>query len=84
MAVAQSSPRSRDTHTYYRAFRSGAVTTCFYDLGLSRLGFEHPTFRLQGQRSNRLRYCRGEITMKQDEIRIILDEIFRIVIINIY
>ena len=37
-----------DTHTYYRAFSSGAVTTCFYDLGISQLGFEHPTFRLQG------------------------------------
>ena len=38
-----SSPRTRDTHTYYRAFSSGAVTTSFNDLGLSRLGFEHPT-----------------------------------------
>ena len=28
---------------------SGAVTTCFNDLGLSRLGFEHPTFRLRGE-----------------------------------
>ena len=37
------SPRTRDTHTYYRAFSSGAVTTSFNDLGLSRLGFEHPT-----------------------------------------
>ena len=27
-----------------------AVTTCFYDLGLSRLGFERPTFRLRGER----------------------------------
>ena len=38
---------SSDIHTYCRAFRSGAVTTCFYDLliGLWRLGFEHPTFR---------------------------------------
>ena len=25
---------------------SWAVTTCFYDLGLSRLGFEHQAFRL--------------------------------------
>ena len=46
-----SSPRTRDTHTYCRAFSSGAVTTCFYDLGLSRLGFEHPTYRLRGQHS---------------------------------
>ena len=29
--------------------KSGAVITCFYDLGLSRLGFEHPIFRLRGQ-----------------------------------
>ena len=26
------SPRTRDTHTNCRAFGSGAVTTCFYDL----------------------------------------------------
>ena len=31
-----SSPRPRDTNTYCRAFNSGAVNTCFYDLGLSR------------------------------------------------
>ena len=37
-----SSPRTRETHTYCRAFSSGAVTNCFYDLGLWRLGFEHP------------------------------------------
>ena len=27
-------PRTRDTHTYCRALSSGAVTICFYDLGL--------------------------------------------------
>ena len=32
------------------------VTTCFYDLGLSRLWFEHPTFRVWGERSNRLHH----------------------------
>ena len=42
-----SSPRTRDTQTYRRAFCTGAVTTCFYDLALSRLGFEHQTFRLR-------------------------------------
>ena len=31
----------------------------FYDLCQSRLGFEHPTFRLRGQRSNPLRHRRG-------------------------
>ena len=36
---------ARDTHTYCSAFSSGVVTTCFYALGLSRLRFEHPTFR---------------------------------------
>ena len=45
-----SSPMTRDTHTYYRSFSSVAVTTCFYDLGLSRLGFEHPNFCIQGER----------------------------------
>ena len=39
---------------YCRAFGRGAVSTCFYDFGLSRLGFEHPTFRLGGERSYRL------------------------------
>ena len=31
-----SSPRTRDTHICCEAFGSGAVTTCFYDLGLAR------------------------------------------------
>ena len=35
------------------------VTTCFYYLGLSRLGFEHPTFRKRGKRSNPLHHRRG-------------------------
>ena len=48
-----------NTHTYCRAFSNGAVITCFYDLGLSRLPFEHRTFRLRGQRSNLLRHRRG-------------------------
>ena len=38
-----------DTHTYCRAFGSGAVTTCFYNLGMLRLKFERRTFRLQGE-----------------------------------
>ena len=50
---------TRDTHTYCRAFSIGAVITCLYDLGLSRLGFEHLTYRLQDQRSNPLRHRRG-------------------------
>ena len=31
----------------------------FHDLGPLRLRFEHPTFRLQGKRSNQLRHRRG-------------------------
>ena len=52
-------PWTRDTHTYYRPFGSATVTTCFYDFSPSRLIFEHPTFRLQGEGSNRLRHRRG-------------------------
>ena len=37
------------------AFGSGAVITYFNDLGLWRLGFEHQTFRLRNELSNRLR-----------------------------
>ena len=48
------------TLTSWRALSSGAVTTCFYDSGLSWLGFEQPTFHLQGPRSNRLRWCKNE------------------------
>ena len=37
-----------------QAFGSGAVITCFYDFGPSRLGLEYPTFRLRGERSKPL------------------------------
>ena len=30
------------------------LTSCFNDQGLSQSGFKHPTFRMQGERSNRL------------------------------
>ena len=55
--VHEKSPGGRYTHTCCRTFGSGAVTTCFYDLVLSRLGFEHllVTFRMRGKCSNRLR-----------------------------
>ena len=49
---------TRDTHTFCLAFDSGPVTICFYDLGLSRMVFEHPT-RLRGERSYPLRYRYG-------------------------
>ena len=42
--------RGSVTHTPITE-RLAAVSTCFYDLGLSLLGFEHPTFRLWGKRS---------------------------------
>ena len=48
----KSSPRNHDTDIYCRAFSNGAVTTCFYDLHLSRLGFEQQSFRWRGERSN--------------------------------
>ena len=57
-----SSPRTRDIDTYCRTFDRGAVITCFNVLSLWRLGFEHPTFRLQGERSNPLRYRLGSET----------------------
>ena len=38
---------------------SGVVTNCLNDLGLLRLGFEHPTFRLRDQRSKPLHHHRG-------------------------
>ena len=37
------------------------LSTCFNDLGLSLLGFEHPIFRMRGKRSNPLRHRRGWI-----------------------
>ena len=46
-------------HTFCRVFRSGALTTCLYDLGLSRLGFDYSTLRLKDQHSNPLRHRRG-------------------------
>ena len=50
------------TNTFCRAFSSGAVTTCLYDLGLSWLGFEHPTFRLLGERSSPVRHRRNPLS----------------------
>ena len=57
-------PRTHDTHSYCQAFGSREVTTCFYDFGLSRLGLEHPTFRLQGECSNSLRYRCSMMSLK--------------------
>ena len=41
-------------HICYLAFSSGAVTICYYDLGLLRLGIGQPIFRMQGEFSNKL------------------------------
>ena len=46
------------THTSSWAFSTGSVTTCFYELGLAQLRFEHLNFRLRGQHSNPLRHSR--------------------------
>ena len=61
-------------------FSSETVTICFYDLRLSRLGFEHSFFRLQGQCSNPLRDCRGWIQMYEQtrKFKVIISTIFKI------
>ena len=59
ISLLWSSPRTRDTHTYCRAFSYGAVTICFHDLALLLLGFEHTIVRLLDERSIRLRHRRG-------------------------
>ena len=37
----------RDTNTYSRAFDSGVITTCFYDLGMSQLEFDLPSWMVK-------------------------------------
>ena len=49
-----SSPRTRDTHTYCRAFGSGAVSFSVFDLGLSRLGFKDRRDGVEEERSPRV------------------------------
>ena len=53
------------THVVERLAVDRSVTTCFYDLGLSRLGFEHPTFCIRGERSNRLSHRCGVSDYRQ-------------------
>ena len=55
---------------------SGAVTSCFFDLCLSRLGFEHPTLRLRGERSNPLRHRRGANILAQIKINVYIRKMF--------
>ena len=52
--------RTHDTHTYCRAFINGTVTARFSNLGLSRLGSKHTTFRMRGERSNPLSHHCGD------------------------
>ena len=40
--LLRSSPSTCETHTFCRAFSSGAVTIYFQDLGLSRVGYKTP------------------------------------------
>ena len=55
------------------AFGSEAVTTCTYDLGLSRLGFENPTFRLRGERSSPLRHRRFVYRTSKVDLHLIIE-----------
>ena len=41
-----------------------AITTYFYELGLSRLGFEYPTFRMRCGHFNPLPHRRGGTCFK--------------------
>ena len=52
------------THTHIRTFGIGAVTTCFNDLGLLRLGFKHSLFCSRGELSNPLRNRLGYQNLK--------------------
>ena len=51
----------RLAETVTTSFSSGAVTTCFYALGQSQVGFDFKSFRLWYKRSNRLRNHRGSM-----------------------
>ena len=65
-----------DTHNFCRAFGSGAVTICFYDLGLSWLRFEHPTFRLRGE------YCNNACT--EETFRLLVSYPLGFVLLTLY
>ena len=58
------SPVIRDIHPCSRTFSGGA--TCFNDRSLSRLGFEHPIFRMRSTCSNRIHHCRDETLVKKN------------------
>ena len=46
------------SHLLLRVWQWGCHYTCFYDSGLLRLGFGHPTFHLRDERSNSLPHRR--------------------------
>ena len=50
----------------------GAVTTCFDDLVLSRLGFAHSAFCMRGKQSYRQRHCIGYLHLFQHSSAILL------------
>ena len=52
----------RDDH--YKQMPLSTVFTCFYDLGLSWHGFDYPTVRWRGERSNSLRHQCSNKQMK--------------------
>ena len=58
------------TCTYCWALMRKAVSIRFLDLDLSRLGFEHPNFRLRGQRSNSVCKRRGTCAYECPQIEL--------------
>ena len=53
---------------------------CFYDLGLSRLGFKHKIFGFRGQRSNPLRHRRGLIVIYLFRVSLLLTVLFSLIL----
>lgn len=63
-----------ETHTCCRVFSNQTVTTCFNDLSLSVLGYEHLTFCMQGKRFNRLHHRRSGNYIKYTRIALTLEQ----------
>ena len=59
---------------------SVANTTCFFDLGLLRLEFEHPTFRMRGEHFNPLCRPRSDLHCKGEKLIIHIHVIY----LNLY
>ena len=60
-------------------WHSHLLPTCVNDLGLSRLGFKHPSFHLRGERSNTQRHHRCSIHSKHVVDRILIKELLAII-----